>query len=57
VNPEEIIKEINDKWGEYIEMAEDPSAITCRILAHLLIKERQETEYLRKKLKNYGRII
>jgi len=52
MTPEQIIKDVQEKYGEYIEMAEDHSATTCNILACLLIKERKDNEYYKKLLKN-----
>ena len=56
MTPEDIIKEVEEKWSEYLEMAEDCSAMTCNILAHQLLKERQNTDYLKKRLKNYEKL-
>ena len=52
MTPEDLINEIREKYSEYIEMYEDTSEITCRILAALLIKERQNSEYSKKLLKD-----
>lgn len=51
MNTDDILKEVQDKYGEYIEMADNPSAITCRILACLLAKERENSEYHKKRTK------
>jgi chaperone required for assembly of F1-ATPase len=56
MNPDQLIDEITDKWNEYIEMADDKSAIKCKLLANLLIKERQKNEYLEKRMKTLERI-
>jgi len=53
MTPEQLISDISEKWGEHIEMADDKSAITCRILANLLIQERQKSDYFEKRTKNY----
>lgn len=55
MNPDQIINEINNKWSEYIEMADDKSAIICRLLASDLSKQMHENEYLKKRLKTYER--
>ena len=51
MTPDELIKEVQEKYGEHIEMYVDTTAITCKILAALLIKERQDSEYNKKLLK------
>lgn len=53
MNPEELIKEVREKYLEHIEMFENQDQIMCKILAALLIKERQHSEYSKKLLKDY----
>ena len=55
MTPDQVIAEISNKWEEHIEMADDKSAITCRILASLLIKEREKSDYLERRTKQYER--
>ena len=52
MSPKDILNEIEEKYGEHIEMAEDRSAIKCNILASLLLKERENNQYYRSILKN-----
>lgn len=55
MTPDRVIVEINNKWEEHIEMADDKSAFLCHILAFELSKQRQENEYLKKRIKTYER--
>ncbi len=48
MTPQMIIDEINEKYGEYIEMQDNPQEHLTLILAKLLIKERQENEFNRR---------
>ncbi len=41
----ELINEINEKYGEWIEMAADQNQIMVDILVHLLIQQRQLNKY------------
>ncbi len=51
MSPDDLIKEVREKYLEHIEMYENQNEITCKILAALLIKERQDSNYHKKLLK------
>jgi hypothetical protein len=52
--PEHVLQEIEDRFGEYIEMAGTNSPILIiNILARMLLIEREKNEYLEKVA--YGR--
>lgn len=52
---DKLVMEVEEKYGEYLEMVEHRSAITSRILAALLIKEREHTKYYKELYKIYSR--
>jgi hypothetical protein len=56
MTPDQIIAETAEKWGEYIQMADDKSAIMTRLLASLLIQERKKNEYYEKRIKSMERL-
>lgn len=56
MTPDQVIAETADKWEEHIQMADDKSAIMCRLLASLLIQEREKSDYLQKRLKTLERL-
>lgn len=45
---QELINEINEKYGEWIEMAADQNAVMVDILVYLLIKQRELNKYYNK---------
>lgn len=51
MNQNDLIIEINDKFGEWFEVAGDRSSdLMINILSNLLIKEREHNEYLTRRL-------
>lgn len=48
----QLINEINEKYGEWIEMAADQNAIMVDILVYLLIKQRELLKYYSKVVKD-----
>lgn len=56
MNTQAILQEIHDKYGEWLEMAgDDAPAKMIQILACLLIRAREDNDFLRMELK-YVRI-
>lgn len=56
MKPEDVINEVRIKWMEYLEMADDPSAMLERLLASMVIQERKKSEYNDKVLRTQARI-
>lgn len=52
MKPDDIIKEVREKYLEHIEMYENQDQIICKILAFLLLQERQYSDYSKKLLKD-----
>lgn len=51
MTPNDILKEVQDKYGEWIEIAgENSSALIIDILCHLIIREREHSGYLKKRI-------
>ncbi|MEK6880025.1 MAG: hypothetical protein AABY22_10475 [Nanoarchaeota archaeon] len=51
----ELLLEIYEKYGEWLEHAgENAPALFYHILATIIINERQNNEYLKKRLNNEG---
>jgi hypothetical protein len=49
VTENDIIREVEDKFGEHLEMAgEEAPLLMISILARMLIKEREATEYYKR---------
>ena len=47
----ELVLELQDKFGEWLEVAgENSPALMIHILSTLLIKEREQTSYLKRRL-------
>lgn len=45
---EQLIDEVIEKYGEWLEMADDAPNMLIEILANLLIKERELNDYYKK---------
>ena len=53
MNQNDLILEINDRFGEWFEVAGDnSSALMINILANLVIKEREHNQYLTRRLQH-----
>ena len=49
-----ILEEIRDKYSEYFEMEGDKSPLLmCKILSFLLMKEREKSNHLQKKIDHF----
>lgn len=55
MTPEQLIKEVQEKASEYLEMTEDPAALVAGILANKVIKLQDYIEYLEKRLKHVSK--
>lgn len=52
MNAEDIIKEVQEKASEWLEMTEDPATIVAGILAHKVIKLQNHIKYLENRLQH-----
>lgn len=50
MNPEQIVKEIEEKFQEHLEMSENPDRLVSGILAKKIIRLTEYIEYLEKRL-------
>lgn len=51
---DDLFHEINQKYGEWLEMADDPHKLLVDILAKMLIDERALNTYYKKRLDHVG---
>lgn len=49
---EELIKQIQDEAGEWIEMSNDPWKVVCNVLASEVVELKAYIEYLERRLDN-----
>ena len=58
MRPNEIlIAELEEKYGEYLEMAgQDAPALLIQVLSQKLVEQIEINALLKKRLQNYGRI-
>jgi flagellar biosynthesis chaperone FliJ len=47
---EDVIKEVQENAGEWLEMTQDPAALVTGILANKVIKLQDHIKYLEKRL-------
>jgi len=52
MNASELIREVEEKCSEYLEMTRNPSAFIAEVLANKVIKMQFQIEYLERRL-NY----
>lgn len=50
MSPDQIVREIEEKFEEYLEMSENPDRIVSGILAKKIIRLTEYIEYLEKRL-------
>lgn len=51
MNVIDIIREVQENAGEWIEMSPDPAVLMMGILAHKIIRLQDQIEYLERRLK------
>ena len=51
MNSEDVIREVHENAGEWLEMTNDPAALVAGILANKIIKLQDHIEYLERRLK------
>lgn len=51
MNSEDVIREVQEKASEYLEMIEDPSTLVVGMLAYKIVQLNNYIEYLEKRLK------
>lgn len=52
MNPDDVIKKVEDNVSEWSEMSANPGYFIARVLATKIIKLEQHIEYLEKRLKH-----
>lgn len=56
MSPQEIIREVEENAGEWLEMSENPAATVAGILAQKIVNLNSHIEYLERSLRNESRI-
>lgn len=57
MDPNDIINEVIDSAGEWLEMTEDPATLVVGILANKIVKLNQHIEFLEKRVKYVSRDV
>jgi hypothetical protein len=48
---DEIIDEVRESWGEWLEMSPNPDLMVIKALAHKVVQQSNHIEYLERRLK------
>lgn len=55
MTPQDIIREVEENAGEWLEMTQNPSAFVAGVLAHKVVSMNFYIEYLEKRLQDESR--